>query len=420
MDKFIAQGGVPLKGTVTVNGSKNAALPILIASLLTDGECVARRVPPLRDIRAAQRLLEALGKKTVYENNSVRILPGRRLSTAAPYDLVRRMRASVLVAGPLLARFHEARVPLPGGCAIGLRPVDIHLKGFEKLGAKIITGQGDLLISAGKLRGAKIKFPFPSVGATENIMLCAALAPGVTVIENAALEPEIDALAACLNGMGASVRRAPDGKIIIEGRTGLNGFSHDVMADRIEAGTYLIAVAAAGGRAEIRGCEPKHIRAVLSALEKSGARLKINDGTIAITGPKNRPAPVSIKTLPYPGFPTDLQALWMAYMCRARGASIIKETIFENRFMHAAELGRMGARISVRGSAAVVDGVDALSGASVMASDLRGGAALTVAAVCAAGKSVIRRVYHIDRGYRRLEEGLRALGAKIRRASEEM
>ncbi|MDD2773152.1 MAG: UDP-N-acetylglucosamine 1-carboxyvinyltransferase [Elusimicrobiales bacterium] len=419
MDKFIAQGGVPLKGTVTVNGSKNAALPILIASLLTDGECVARRVPPLRDIRAAQRLLEALGKKTVYENNSVRILPGRRLSTAAPYDLVRRMRASVLVAGPLLARFHEARVPLPGGCAIGLRPVDIHLKGFEKLGAKIITGQGDLLISARKLRGAKIKFPFPSVGATENIMLCAALAQGVTVIENAALEPEIDDLAACLNSMGASVRRAPGGKIVIEGAPKLSGFSHDVMADRIEAGTYLIAVAASGGKAQVRGCVPEHLKAALSALKKSGAKLKINNGVIAITGPA-RPAPVSVKTLPYPGFPTDLQALWMAYMCRARGASVIKETIFENRFMHAAELSRMGARISVRGGAAVVDGVDALSGASVMASDLRGGAALTVAAVCAAGESVIRRVYHIDRGYRRLEEGLRALGAKIRRASEEM
>jgi UDP-N-acetylglucosamine 1-carboxyvinyltransferase len=413
MDRFKITGGGPLKGEVTVNGSKNAALPVLVASLLTDEPFEVSRLPLLRDIRTTFRILEALGKKIDYENDRAVITSAGQLSTSAPYDLVKQMRASNLVAGPLVARFKHARVPLPGGCAIGLRPMDIHLSAFEKLGATVATEQGDIVLTAKKLRGAHIKFPFPSVGATENIMMCAALVPGTTVIENPALEPEIADLALCLNEMGADVKLSHK-TITITGKEAMHGAKHRVTADRIEAGTYLIAVASGGGRAKIRGCVPGDLKALLSALEKSGAKISVNGDCIEITGPA-RPKPVSITTKPHPGFPTDLQAPWMAYMCRAKGLCRIRETIFENRFMHAAELARMGANILVKGNTAYIRGVERLSGAIVMSSDLRGGAALALAALSANGGTEIQRVYHIDRGYFRLEEGLRGLGAKMLR-----
>ncbi len=415
MDRFKITGNGPLKGEFTVNGSKNAALPILIASLLTDEPCVINRLPLLRDIRTTFRILEALGKKTVYENGCAVITSAGPLSTCAPYDLVKQMRASNLVAGPLLARFKHARVPLPGGCAIGLRPMDIHLSAFEKLGAAVSTEQGDIVLSAKKLQGSHIKFPFPSVGATENVLMCAALVPGVTVLENPALEPEISDLAACLNAMGADIKLSKNA-ITITGVEKLHGAKHTVIADRIEAGSYLIAAASTGGRARICGCVPGDIKALLAALEKSGAKLKIDGDCIEISGPR-RPRPVSITTKPHPGFPTDLQAPWMAYMCRALGQSLIREMIFENRFMHTAELARMGANILVKGNTAHIVGTAQLSGATVMASDLRGGAALAIAALAAKGDTEIQRVYHIDRGYFHLEEGLGALGAKIHRES---
>ncbi|MFA5162472.1 MAG: UDP-N-acetylglucosamine 1-carboxyvinyltransferase [Elusimicrobiales bacterium] len=417
MDAFIINGGAPLKGGVKADGSKNAALPALLASLLTDGECAVSGMPPLRDIRTALRLLEALGKKTVYENGAARILCGGKTATDAPYDLVKQMRASALAAGPLLARFGRARVPLPGGCAIGLRPLDIHIKAFERLGASVRTRDGCLELSARKLEGARIKFPFPSVGATENAMLCAALTPGLTVLENPALEPEIDDLISCLNGMGAFIRREKNGDISINGVKKLRGANHAVMPDRVVAGTCLVAAAATGGEIDISDCRPRDMRALLAALAKSGARIKTGANSVSLKAPKSRPLPAGITTRPHPGFPTDLQPQWMAYMCRAAGCCRVRETIFENRFMHAAELARMGADIRVKGNCAAISGAARLSGAEVMSSDLRGGAALAVAALSAGGRSVVQRVYHIDRGYFRLENTFSALGADIRRVN---
>ncbi len=414
MDCFVIRGGRPLRGRVRVSGSKNAALPILVASLLTDEPCTARDVPRLRDIRTTVRLLENLGKRVEQRGHEVRVLPGRPLKTRAPYDIVKQMRASVLVAGPLLARFGRVRVPLPGGCAIGLRPIDIHMKAFEEMGARLSTVEGDVVLDTAALAPGTLRFRFPSVGATENVMLAAAGLDGLTRIHGAAREPEISDLAAALERMGARVAGAGTSTLSVRGSARLGGYDHRVIPDRIETGTFLIACAAAGGKIVLDGAWGGHLGAVLEALEKAGARVKSTARGIAI-GMEGRPRPVSARTLPYPGFPTDLQAPWMALMCLARGRSVIRETVFENRFIHAAELSRMGASLAVRGGTATVTGVETLNGAPIMASDIRAGAALLVAGVAARGRTVLQRVYHIDRGYERVEAKLRRLGVSISR-----
>jgi UDP-N-acetylglucosamine 1-carboxyvinyltransferase len=417
MDKLVIRGGKPLRGRVDANGSKNAALPILIATLLTQEPCEIRNVPDLRDIRTTFKLLEHLGKRVAARGKTVVVTARGRLKTDAPYDLVKQMRASVLVAGPLLARFRRARVSLPGGCAIGLRPIDIHLKGFEKLGAEVHSEGGDILFKTSKLRAGRFKLPFPSVGATENLMMLAAGIVGETRLENAAREPEIEDLGEFLRAMGARVEGLGSSTIEIQGRDRLRGVGHDVIPDRIETGTLLLAAAAAGGDVEIERAEPSHLDAVLRELRTAGAKLEISPGRIRLMrrGPLKA---TRIVTAPYPGFPTDLQAPWMALMCLARGRSTIVEKIFEKRFLHAAELTRMGAVSRVRGEKAEVEGAGSLVGAPVMASDIRAGAALVVAGLAAKGETTISRVYHIDRGYERIEEKLSALGARIRRERE--
>jgi UDP-N-acetylglucosamine 1-carboxyvinyltransferase len=415
MDQFVIEGGRPLRGSLRVSGSKNAALPILIATLLTDEPCTIDNVPVLlRDLRTTFRLLEALGKKVEIRGQSVRVTAHGSLKTQAPYDIVKQMRASVLAAGPLLARFGLVRVPIPGGCSIGLRPIDIHLKGFAAMGAREITDHGDIILSAARLKPGRVRFKFPSVGATENVMMAAAASPGLTIIENAAREPEIEDLAAFLNRLGARVRGAGTSRIEIRGERTLHGATHTVIPDRLEAGTFMLAAAATGGRLTLVGVESGHLKALIAKMRAAGARIEEVPGglSVSMTG---RPRPVSIATAPHPGFPTDLQAPWMAWMCLARGRSRIVENVFENRFLHAAELLRMGARLSLSGATAVVDGVDRLSGAPIMASDIRAGAALLVAGLAAQGRTTIARVYHIDRGYERVEKKLRAAGARIQR-----
>ncbi len=416
MDKFVIHGGRPLKGALDVHGSKNAALPVLIASLLTREPFIAHNVPDLRDIRTTRRLLEHLGKRVEADGHTIRVEERRTLSTRAPYALVKQMRASVLVAGPLLARFGKVRFPLPGGCAIGLRPIDIHLDGLEALGGKRSYASGDVVLASRGLKAARVPLRFPSVGATENLMMAAALIPGETVIENAAREPEIADLADCLNKMGARVEGAGGTAIKIRGAARLSGAEHTVIPDRIEAGTLLICAAAAGGELTLRRAEPLHLGELLRALKKAGFSVASEGSTIRIAA-RRRPRPSRVATAPYPGFPTDLQAPWMALMCLARGKSVMLESVFEKRFMHAAELARMGARIAVAGDTATIEG-GALVGAPVMASDLRAGAALVAAGLAAKGRTDVSRVYHVDRGYERLEERLRSVGAHIERVKE--
>jgi len=418
MDQLIIEGGRPLRGAVRISGSKNSALPILIATLLTDEPCRLGNVPTeLRDIKTTIRLLEALGKKIAVRGASVTVTGSGSLKTQAPYDIVKQMRASVLVAGPLLARFGLVRVPIPGGCAIGLRPIDIHLKAFRDLGAREISDHGDVILSAApQLRAGRVRFKFPSVGATEHVMMAAAVTPGRTIIENAAREPEIEDLQDFLNKLGAAVKGAGTARITVDGRRQLRGAAHSVIPDRIEAGTYLIACAAAGGRLELRGARARDLSAVIAALRKTGARIAETKNGLSVDM-RGRPASVSIKTAPHPGFPTDLQAPWMALMAVASGASIVTESVFENRFMHAAELASMGASIGVAGGQAAIAGVAGLTGAPVMASDLRAGAALLIAGLAAKGKTTLQRVYHVDRGYERVEAKLRAAGARVRRVN---
>jgi UDP-N-acetylglucosamine 1-carboxyvinyltransferase len=415
MDRLVIEGGRRLQGSITVSGSKNAALPILIATLLTDEPCVIENCPTgLRDIRTTVRLLESLGKKATVDGSIVRVESTGSLKTQAPYEIVKQMRASVLAAGPLLARFGLVRVPIPGGCAIGLRPIDIHLKGFEVMGARRIADQGDIIMSAPRLRPVTIKLRFPSVGATENLMMAAAVTPGRTTIKNAAREPEIEDLGAFLARLGAKVTGAGTPTVVVEGRAKLRGARHKVIADRIEAGTFLIATAATRGKVRLEGAQAAHLDAVLAALRRTGAKIRSGRGWIEISMDR-RPKPVAVKTAPHPGFPTDLQAPWMALVTLAVGFTKVSETVFENRFMHAAELGRMGAQIAVSGSAAVIAGVEQLSGAPIMASDLRAGAALLIAALAAKGRTVISRVYHIDRGYEAVERKLARVGARVER-----
>ncbi|MBI4376532.1 MAG: UDP-N-acetylglucosamine 1-carboxyvinyltransferase [Elusimicrobia bacterium] len=417
MDQFIIDGGRPLRGSVAISGSKNAALPILIATLLTDESCVVENVPvKLRDIKTTIRLLESLGKRVEVSGQTVRTWTHGSLKTQAPYELVKQMRASVLAAGPLLARFGLVRVPIPGGCAIGLRPIDIHLRGFDDLGARRIADHGDVILSAPALKPGPLKLKFPSVGATENLMMAAAALPGATTIENAAREPEIADLARFLERMGAQVRGAGSSRVSIRGSLKLSGCRHRVIPDRIEAGTFMLAAAASQGHVRLEGAEPAHLQAVIRCMRQAGAKLDPCRGGIEVSM-SGRPRPVSIKTAPYPGFPTDLQAPWMAWMCLAQGKARIREEVFENRFLHAAELARMGARIGVGGHDAVTEGVEALNGAPIMASDIRAGAALLVAALAASGRTVLQRVYHIDRGYEKVEQKLRRLGASLRRVN---
>jgi len=415
MDRFVIEGGTPLRGAVQIGGAKNSALPILVATLLTDEPCTVENVPStLRDLRTTFRLLESLGKKVSVDGSTVRVTSTGSLKTQAPYDIVKQMRASVLAAGPLLARFGLVRVPIPGGCAIGLRPIDIHLKGFEAMGARRIADQGDIIMSAPRLRAAAVKLRFPSVGATQNLMMAAAAVEGRTVIKNAAREPEMEDLGRFLERMGAKVTGAGSSTVAVEGRAKLKGCRHKVIYDRIEAGTYLLACAAARGKIRLLGAEVRHLGAVISALKKAGAKINSGRGFIEISMDR-RPKPVPIVTRPYPGFPTDLQAPWMACMALSTGFSKVTETVFENRFLHAAELGRMGAQIAVSGRSAVVAGQERLSGAPIMASDIRAGAALLIAALAAQGRTTLQRVYHIDRGYEFLVEKLSGLGARVER-----
>ena len=415
MDRFLVEGGKKLQGCVQISGSKNACLPILVASLLTDEPFVLHRVPNLRDVRTTLKILNALGKKTEYQNGKVTITADGELKNSLPYELVKQMRASFWVAGPLLARFKSAEIPLPGGCALGARPVDIHLKGFEKLGATCTTERGNVILSAQELRPAKITLRFPSVGATQNLMMCAALIEGETILENIAKEPEIEDVAEVLRKMGAELFTDDKGRLVIRGKKKLSGAEHAVVADRIETGSYILAAAATRGNVKVQACVPEHNSILLEYLQEAGVPMEIGPDFVHVKPYDTPLKPVRIKTAPYPGFATDLQAPWMALMILADGASEVDEDIFENRFMHAPELVRMGADIVTEKSIARVKGVKALSGAHVMASDLRGGFALLMAGLCAQGITEIERVYHIDRGYEDPEGKLNALGAKVTR-----
>lgn len=422
MDKIVIHGGQRLNGEITVSGSKNAALPILISSLLTDEACTYQSVPHLADIRTTLRLLAGLGGSGEYQRwrdgaDDLTLQADRIANFEAPYDLVKTMRASFLVIGPLVARFGRARVSTPGGCAIGARPVDLHLKGLEALGATIEQTHGYVEARAAKLRGAKIYLDLPSVGATENLMMAASLAEGTTVIENAAKEPEIEDLAKALNGMGARVGGAGSDVITIDGVSQLHGVSHRIIPDRIEAGSFVIAAALSGGAVYVKGARADHLEAFLSKLGEAGVSWSSDGGGIRVNG-GGKIKSVDVKTLPYPGFPTDLQAQMMVLLAVADGASVITETIFENRFMHVPELDRMGADIKLEGNRAVVRGVKELSGAPVMASDLRASVALVLGGLVASGATEVARVYHLDRGYERIEKKLSQLGARIERVPE--
>ncbi len=415
MDRFLIRGGKKLQGVVQISGSKNAALPILVATLLTDGKCVLHRVPNLRDVRTTLKILEYLGKKISYQKNTVTIEANGQLKNNLPYELVKQMRASFWVAGPLLARFKEAEIPLPGGCAIGVRPVDIHLKGFEKLGATCETKAGNVVIRAGKLSPAKIVLRFPSVGATQNLLMCACLINGETVLENVAKEPEIDDVVAFLNKMGADIHSDDKGRLVVRGVKALHGAEHTVVADRIETGSYALAAAATRGEVTLEGCVPEHNAILWDDLQEAGFKLDIGKDFVRVHAYDGEIKPLRVRTAPYPGFATDLQAPWMTLMTLCNGTAEVDEDIFENRFMHAPELVRMGAQISTEKSLARITGVKELSAAHVQSSDLRGGFALVMAGLCAKGETEVERVYHIDRGYERLEEKLTELGADIRR-----
>ncbi|OIO03749.1 MAG: UDP-N-acetylglucosamine 1-carboxyvinyltransferase [Elusimicrobia bacterium CG_4_10_14_0_2_um_filter_56_8] len=415
MDNFIIRGGRPLHGQAIISGSKNAALPILAATLLTREKCEIKNVPELMDIKSTFELLNYLGKNCFYGYGNFVAEEHTQLKLHAPYDLVRKMRASVLVAGPLLARFRKVRFSLPGGCSIGMRPIDIHLEGFKKLGAEVAYEKGDVILSARKLKPGKVKFRFPSVGATENLMTCAALIEGTTTLEGCAREPEIEDLAAALNKMGAAVTGAGTPVIKITGAASLKGLKHTVMPDRVETGTFMLLCAAAGGRIKLLNTAPKTLAALIRAMKKAGVKINTFKDSMEIIAPQGRPKPVSVDTKPHPGFPTDLQAPWMAFMARSSGTCEVREHIFENRFMQAPELIRMGADITVLDRKAVIRGVPSLLGAPVMASDIRAGAAMVVAAAAAKGKSVVRRIYHIDRGYEKLEHKLKDLGVDASR-----
>jgi UDP-N-acetylglucosamine 1-carboxyvinyltransferase len=424
MDRIRIRGGKPLQGGIPIGGAKNAALPLMAASLLTEDTLTLANLPRLADITTLSHLLVQHGVSVTMagaegpgERGHVLELRAKRIvSTTAPYDLVRKMRASVLVLGPLLARCGEARVSLPGGCAIGTRPVDLHLKGLERLGATVELRQGYIEAGAPKgLVGAEIVFPIVSVGATENLLMAAALAQGETTLVNAAREPEILDLARCLAAMGAEIEGAGTDRIRIQGVKRLHGARHAVIPDRIETGTYMMAAAVTGGAVELLGAQLEPVAAVARALEGAGVAVSETPRGIAVARRNGRLSGVDVMTEPFPGFPTDLQAQMMALMTTAEGAAMITETIFENRFMHVPELCRMGANINVHGASAMVRGVPKLTGAPVMATDLRASVSLVLAGLAAEGETIVNRVYHLDRGYEHLEEKLGACGADIER-----
>jgi UDP-N-acetylglucosamine 1-carboxyvinyltransferase len=416
MDSIRIIGGTPLSGTVGISGSKNAALPILCSALLADGEHTFRNVPDLRDIGTTAALLRHMGLEVDVAPPRVVIRGTGAAHTDAPYELVRQMRASVLVLGPLVARYGKARVSLPGGCAIGARPIDQHLKGLEAMGAKVTLDHGyvDVVVPSGKLHGADFRFDMNTVTGTENLMCAAALARGRTTLANAAREPEIEELAIVLNKMGAKVEGAGTDTIVIEGRDTLSPVDHAIIADRIEAGTFMVAAAITGGNVLVDNVEPEHLTAVIRKLRQAGVSVEREGRGVRVSG-KPPFVPTDITTAPHPGFPTDMQAQLMVLMCMADGVSTITEMIFENRFMHVSELCRMGADIEVDGRSARVRGPAKLQGASVMATDLRASASLVIAGLVAEGETRVLRVYHIDRGYERIERKLQGLGANVQR-----
>ena len=416
MDKILIHGGRPLSGSIKVSGSKNSSLPILAATLLTGEQCVVHGVPDLSDTHYMLQILNHLGAQVERASGTVSV-EAAKVQSAAPYDVVRKMRASVCVLGPLLGRCKEATVSLPGGCVIGDRPIDLHLTGFEALGAAVRVEAGDVKVFAPKLKGAVInlrgKFG-PTVLGTDNVMMAAVLADGVTVVEGAAQEPEVVDLANFLNKMGAKIEGAGTRRIIIEGVPALHGAEHDVIPDRIEAGTFLVAGAICGQGVTVKRVEPEHIRSVTDALATCGFPVHIADHAISIS-PNGAASPLELETAPYPGFPTDMQAQMCALLSTSDGISVVTENIFPQRYMHVAELKRMGAQMQLEGATAVIHGVDGLFGAQVMASDLRASAALVLAGLKADGITEVSRVYHIDRGYERLDEKLSELGAHIER-----
>lgn len=414
MQRLSIQGGVPLSGEVRVAGAKNAALPILAASLLTAAPVRLTNVPQLNDVRTMLKLLERMGVQVESTLGEVRLDARLVAEPFAPYDLVKTMRASILALGPLTARFGEARVSLPGGCAIGERPVDLHIKGLRAMGANVTIEQGDIHATAKRLKGARIFMDTVTVTGTENLMMAACLASGETVLENAAREPEVIDLARCLIGMGAKIKGHGSDEITIQGVDALFGVEHAVMPDRIEAGTFLCAAAATRGSVTLTEAPVGSLEAVIGKLRDAGATVETGERTIKLAM-ASRPRSVSLRTAPHPGFPTDMQAQFIALNCVADGVAKVTETIFENRFMHVQELRRLGARIDIEGNTALVHGVESLAGATVMATDLRASASLVIAGLVASGETVIDRIYHLDRGYERIEERLARLGARISR-----
>lgn len=414
MDKIIVEGGHALKGEVSIGGAKNAALPILVSSLLTDGWNTYANVPGLQDIQSTKLLLTNLGAKIETEGDIIRIDASGLNNYEAPYDLVRKMRASILVLGPLLARLKKARVSLPGGCSIGARPINLHLRGLKRLGASIELRHGYVEASADCLKGNEIYFDIATVTGTENIMMAAVLADGITVLRNAAREPEIVALADVLNKMGGKIEGAGSSVITIDGVSELRPISASVIPDRIEAGTFMVSAALTAGDVTLLNCEPDHLEAIIHKLRLTGAHVIVEDKRIRVVG-TDEISSVDVKTLPYPGFPTDMQAQFMVLMSVARGFSIISETIFENRFIHVSELKRMGADIKISGNTAMITGVPTLSGAPVMATDLRASASLVLAGLVAQNTTEVNRVYHLDRGYEAIEKKFDRLGAAIKR-----
>ncbi len=421
MDKFVIRGGEPLLGTVHISGAKNAALPCMAAALLTDQPVILENIPQVRDIQTTRNLLAAMGAEVELgygrAHHRTTIHCGNLTAPEASYELVKTMRASTLVLGPLVARCGRARVSLPGGCAIGARPIDLHIKGLETLGAKITQHHGYIEASADRLKGAQIVFDKITVTGTEDLLMAAALAEGETLLQNCAREPEVVDLADLLNKMGAKIEGAGTPNIRVKGVSKLKGAKHRIIPDRIEAGTFIIAGAMTGGDLNIAGCDPGHLGALLSKLHEVGVKTKVNGESVRVMG-DNPIAAVDMATEEYPGFPTDCQAQFMALATQAEGTSVITENIFENRFMHALELVRMGANIKIEGRRAVVRGKTPLSAAAVLASDLRASASLVLAALVADGETIIDRVYHIDRGYEHIEEKLKGVGAQIRRIGE--
>lgn len=416
MDKLIITGGQPLSGDVRISGAKNAALPILAATLLAEGPMVIGNIPHLRDITTTMELLGRMGVElTVDEKMHVEVDASRLNNPFAPYELVKTMRASILVLGPLLARCGQADVSLPGGCAIGSRPVDLHIEGLRAMGADISVEGGYIKARANRLKGVRLVLDIITVTGTENLMMAAALADGVTLLENAAREPEVVDLANCLNAMGAKITGAGTSIIRIEGVESLHGARYDVLPDRIETGTYLVAGAISGGRVRVRDTDPTLLDAVLQKLREAGAEIEVGDDYIVLDMHGQRPRAVNLHTAPYPAFPTDMQAQFTALNSVAEGVGTITEAVFENRFMHVQELQRMGARIKLEGNTAICAGIPRLTGAPVMATDLRASASLVLAGLVADGETVVDRIYHVDRGYQDIEDKFAGLGAQIRR-----